>query len=221
MLYVYDELDMAAMRFQLRVEGETVTALEANFKLHPAEVAAKNVELTTEKALASSDLGRTLGTLRYLKTLMAARSTQAAENGGAAADAATAGAAAAGAPEAQPPSTSDAAASAGAAAACSSDPTASCQPPQDADAAAGPEAIMCPICHEFIGAECAMMPCGHSLCYECNMMLIDQLPVSLAPTHRRVACPTCRVRHFIGDIAYVSASGSAQGARTIVPTVTL
>ncbi len=37
-------------------------------------------------------------------------------------------------------------------------------------------AELCPVCQEALGAELAMLPCGHQLCVRCQMALIDRLP---------------------------------------------
>ena len=38
---------------------------------------------------------------------------------------------------------------------------------------------LCPVCQEALGAELAMLPCGHQLCVRCQMALIDRLPGNL------------------------------------------
>ena len=35
------------------------------------------------------------------------------------------------------------------------------------------------MCQEALGAELAMLPCGHQLCVRCQMALIDRLPGNL------------------------------------------
>eukprot|EP00879_Flechtneria_rotunda_P015358 GHRR01016055.1.p1 GENE.GHRR01016055.1~~GHRR01016055.1.p1 ORF type:complete len:718 (+),score=368.98 GHRR01016055.1:492-2645(+) len=73
MLYAHDEVAMARLSITTRLEGEQVSAHEAFFKLTAAEQVIKNSELSVEKALAAGELSRALGTLRYLKTIAAAR----------------------------------------------------------------------------------------------------------------------------------------------------
>ncbi|KAK9841676.1 hypothetical protein WJX74_009916 [Apatococcus lobatus] len=72
-LYARDELEMSVMRLRVRHPHEHVALHEEAFKLHPAEVPVRNKELTMEKLVAEADLARTLGTLRYLEGLKAAR----------------------------------------------------------------------------------------------------------------------------------------------------
>ncbi|KAK9844148.1 hypothetical protein WJX81_006007 [Elliptochloris bilobata] len=79
---------------------------------------------------------------------------------------------------------------------------------------------LCPVCQEALGAELAMLPCGHQLCVRCQMALIDRLSSNLPRSQRRVLCPTCRTRTLVADIAYVDAgctpvdgsAGSSSGA---------
>ena len=40
-------------------------------------------------------------------------------------------------------------------------------------------AEVCPVCQEALGAELAMLPCGHQLCVRCQMALIERLPGNL------------------------------------------
>ncbi len=53
------------------------------------------------------------------------------------------------------------------------------------------------MCQEALGAELAMLPCGHQLCVRCQMALIDRLPGNLprarSPLLRLAAagCLTC------------------------------
>lgn len=76
MLYARDELEMAVLRLQLRLDGEQLNVHEQMFKLHEAEIPVKNQELTTDKAVAEAELRKALGTLRYLEGLKAARPRQ-------------------------------------------------------------------------------------------------------------------------------------------------
>lgn len=39
----------------------------------------------------------------------------------------------------------------------------------------------CPVCHDVLGAELVMLPCGHQLCCRCSMTLIDRAPQSASP----------------------------------------
>lgn len=35
---------------------------------------------------------------------------------------------------------------------------------------------MCPVCHEALGLELAMAPCGHQLCMRCHLAMLDRIP---------------------------------------------
>ena len=39
----------------------------------------------------------------------------------------------------------------------------------------------CPVCHDMLGSELVMLPCGHQLCCKCSMTLIDRAPQSALP----------------------------------------
>ena len=39
----------------------------------------------------------------------------------------------------------------------------------------------CPVCHEALGNELVMLPCGHQLCCRCSMTLIDRAPSTSSP----------------------------------------
>ncbi|KAK9793457.1 hypothetical protein WJX73_010752 [Symbiochloris irregularis] len=73
LLYAADEMAMARMRLRVRLPGEAVRLHEAHFKLHEAELPVKNKELTMDRIASEADLGRALGTLRYLRGLRAAQ----------------------------------------------------------------------------------------------------------------------------------------------------
>ncbi|CAL5225440.1 g8258 [Coccomyxa viridis] len=72
-LYARDELNMSTLRIRTRLPGEFVRPHEVHFKLHEAELPVKNKELTTDRIVAEADLGKQLGTLRYLLGLSSAR----------------------------------------------------------------------------------------------------------------------------------------------------
>ena len=53
----------------------------------------------------------------------------------------------------------------------------------------------CPVCHDVLGSELVMLPCGHQLCCKCSMTIIDRAPqsaspqvLSYLPLHRPVLC---------------------------------
>ncbi|GBF99704.1 hypothetical protein Rsub_12416 [Raphidocelis subcapitata] len=188
LLYAHDELAMATMRMRLRLPGESVAPHEAVYKLHEAELVPRNHELSGDRLLAEEELRRKLGTLRYLRQLRLAR-----ERSEARAAAAAAAAAAEGGGEA---------------------PTGAPAPA----AAPAPEPCPCPVCHEEIGAACAVLPCAHSVCCGCAEALVARLPPGLGWQQRRVGCPTCRARAHVADIAYVDEGGSGTGGRGAVTT---
>ena len=33
---------------------------------------------------------------------------------------------------------------------------------------------MCPVCHEPLGPELVILPCGHQLCCKCSISLVDR-----------------------------------------------
>ena len=69
-VYSFDELEMAMMKMQLRSPGEDLlVGHEKYFKLYKEELVVRNKELTDEKIIATSDLVRARGTLRYLEGL--------------------------------------------------------------------------------------------------------------------------------------------------------
>jgi hypothetical protein len=186
-------------------------------QLHEAELVARNHELTGDRMLAEEELNRKMGTLRYLRQLRLAR-----ERAQARVSAATPARAAADAVEAP-----GAAAGGGGSKGGTSSAAAPAPAPASAPASTGngsgagawalppaPAAEPCPICHEELGATCAVMPCGHALCCNCAEALVARLAPGLAPAQRRIGCPTCRARHAAGDIAWVDEGGGASLALT-------
>lgn len=39
----------------------------------------------------------------------------------------------------------------------------------------------CPVCHDPLGSELVMLPCGHQLCCRCSMTIIDRAPHTSSP----------------------------------------
>lgn len=110
-------------------------------------------ELTTDKVLAEAEIRKTLGTLRYLRSLQAQRKKASA----AAAPEPRSAPGEPGAPgQAQPRQQQEGAQQA------QGGPE---KAAEEQAGAAGEEEEgaqeMCPICHDPIGASCAMLPCGH------------------------------------------------------------
>eukprot|EP00798_Chlamydomonas_sp_ICE-L_P018133 gene18133-24573_t len=222
-LYAHDELDMAVMRMRLRVEGEVILTHEVIYKLHPEEVPVKNADLSTDKIIAQGDLNRTLGTLRYPRTLKQARLKAAVapvdQNRGGAN------------PQAASP-TADAKhalqylrtlkqARLKAAVAPAVDTNEGGANPRAASPTVDEDSsLQCPICLILLppSAQCAVMPCGHQVCLECHTALLDQIPAQTAPAHRAVRCPSCRIRVLVTDIATVDPSASTPRAASILRT---
>lgn len=46
---------------------------------------------------------------------------------------------------------------------------------------AGTSLGSCPVCHDVLGSELVMLPCGHQLCCKCSMTLIDRAPATASP----------------------------------------
>ncbi|DBA99603.1 TPA: hypothetical protein ACH3X3_012177 [Trebouxia sp. C0006] len=61
----------------------------------------------------------------------------------------------------------------------------------------------CPVCHDPLGSELVMLPCGHQLCCRCSMTIIDRAPHTSSPQGKKISCPTCRTRTKVTDVAYV------------------
>ncbi|KAG1676131.1 hypothetical protein FOA52_004971 [Chlamydomonas sp. UWO 241] len=86
-LYAHDELEMAQMRVQLVGDNfddpasapPLLSAHEQLFKLFKSDVPQRNIDLSNERAAASSDLSKALATLRYLRSLQSARARAADE----------------------------------------------------------------------------------------------------------------------------------------------
>merc|ERR1711965_569021 len=72
-LYAHDELSMSVSRMQCVPDYEDIPAAHVNFKVHRAEIPVRNSELTAAKAVEAAELQKSLGTLRYLEGLAAAR----------------------------------------------------------------------------------------------------------------------------------------------------
>ncbi|KAL0019181.1 hypothetical protein WJX77_000293 [Trebouxia sp. C0004] len=61
----------------------------------------------------------------------------------------------------------------------------------------------CPVCHDPLGSELVMLPCGHQLCCRCSMTIIDRAPHTSSPQCKKIRCPTCRAGTKVTDVAYV------------------
>ncbi len=195
-------------------------------------------DLSDDKMVAQADLHRTLGTLRYLRTLQANRQRQQQQQQGQQHDGGgnppqvivLDGAAAA----AQQDGDGDAPA---AAAQGDAPPAAAAEPPQAgsggsgggaaaaaaAGRAGGPVGEICPICHDAMPAQFAMLPCGHMVCPECMAMLLGHAAGGAAGAsaqqqqqqQRRVACPTCRTRHPVDEVSQVDTGGKSGALQSV------
>jgi len=72
-LYAHDELHMSVSRMQCVPDYDDIPAAHVNFKVHRAEVPVRNGELSAAKLVEAAELQKSLGTLRYLEGLAAAR----------------------------------------------------------------------------------------------------------------------------------------------------
>lgn len=62
----------------------------------------------------------------------------------------------------------------------------------------------CPVCHEKLDTKLMVFPCGHLLCCNCMVSLVEMpSPLSAISQRKRIMCPTCRHCTDFGNIAYV------------------
>lgn len=62
----------------------------------------------------------------------------------------------------------------------------------------------CPVCHEKLDTKLMVFPCGHLLCCNCMVSLVEMPSPFPSISHRkRIMCPTCRHCTDFGNIAYV------------------
>eukprot|EP00743_Colponemidia_sp_Colp-15_P012322 GILK01013989.1.p1 GENE.GILK01013989.1~~GILK01013989.1.p1 ORF type:complete len:1573 (-),score=378.23 GILK01013989.1:49-4446(-) len=64
----------------------------------------------------------------------------------------------------------------------------------------------CPICHDTLGADVVILPCGHTLCYQCSSSLMER-----SANQKQLKCPTCRVKVSMADVAFVSDTNNTEG----------
>ncbi|KAL6785091.1 hypothetical protein ACKKBG_A02395 [Auxenochlorella protothecoides x Auxenochlorella symbiontica] len=57
----------------------------------------------------------------------------------------------------------------------------------------------CPICHDALGLQQAMLPCGHRLCPRCSVGLAEHRSAAGG----KILCPSCRARTQLAEIAYI------------------
>eukprot|EP00850_Spirogloea_muscicola_P023159 SM000333S12561 [mRNA] locus=s333:34643:42565:- [translate_table: standard] len=178
LLYALDELNMATTRIRLRLPGEAglpLTEAEQRFVVSPEEVPARNHVLTSDKFVAAEELAKAKGQLRYLKGLQLARRKAATMK------------------------SDDGIEMGGESSKCSSLDGIS----DLGDGAAAEDA--CPVCHERLGLEFAVLPCGHLLCCKCTFALADRAPPfgNGKKHNKRIRCPNCRRGAFVSDIACI------------------
>lgn len=62
----------------------------------------------------------------------------------------------------------------------------------------------CPVCHEKLDTKLMVFPCGHLLCCNCMVSLVEMpSPLPAISQRKRIMCPTCRHCTDFGNIAYV------------------
>ena len=49
---------------------------------------------------------------------------------------------------------------------------------------------MCPVCHDPLGVEVVVLPCGHPLCHGCTLRLLERSRVPALPRHPFRCPPT-------------------------------
>ena len=60
----------------------------------------------------------------------------------------------------------------------------------------------CPICHEILGNDIAMLPCGHMLCVACNVRIVEK--ENKIRNDHIMKCPTCRAITPASETAVVT-----------------
>jgi len=62
----------------------------------------------------------------------------------------------------------------------------------------------CPVCHDEIDNELAMLPCGHILCVKCNLKIVEkENPNRSGKRDQKMRCPTCRAETPASETAMV------------------
>ena len=72
----------------------------------------------------------------------------------------------------------------------------------------------CPICQEDGRAEVSVLPCGHQMCSQCTLVLIERGKSSAGPP-KRISCPTCRQLCPVAEIAYVERGQDRHGEAAV------
>lgn len=67
----------------------------------------------------------------------------------------------------------------------------------------------CPVCHEDISDQMAMLTCGHCLCIGCNLIIIDRQNLETSKNSVKITkCPTCRAVTKVADVSIVATAGT-------------
>ena len=173
-LYALDELQMSRMRIKLRSEGQVLSAEEERYIVLLDEVPTRIEDLQNELVVAEADLNKSLGTLKYLKFLERLNQPGTAHKND---DAGEPGAV---------------------------EFNASTEDTNNAEDVKPLIIEPCPVCHDDIEDDLAMLPCGHILCVTCNLKILEK--ENRARSNKRephMKCPTCRAETLASDTAMV------------------
>jgi len=70
----------------------------------------------------------------------------------------------------------------------------------------GPDDSFCPVCHDLLADEMAMLPCGHLLCLQCNIAITEK--ESRGRQEKVIKCPSCRMASPACETAVVTKAAS-------------
>lgn len=187
-LYMYDELSMCVSRIEIKKDEEIVPPGMELLKISEAEIPIRSVELTADKSVAEDVLQRKLGTLRYLESLQSGQNEKAVflnlKN------------------DHSNITNVVLSSSHGADTMRISQQENGFENKVDRSAK---EDEPCPICQEPLIAftEICMFVCGHRVCFGCQELLIERLPIPLRQKGH-ISCPTCRIRVSVKDICVIA-----------------
>jgi E3 ubiquitin-protein ligase SHPRH len=193
-LYALDELEMCNMRltkipmYEPRRDGEEL------FKLYEEEIPVRSTELSGDKVVAKSELQLKLNTLKYLENLRRQK-LHGRSGGGGGHHHHNNPASPLKSPSPLKAHTNNNA----------SNNNNAVQNHQEEE-----EANICPICHDPLGPQLVMLPCGHAQCIKCNNLMVSRLPSAIPAKHKKIACPVCRKQTLVVEIAYVEAGGQQE-----------
>ena len=69
----------------------------------------------------------------------------------------------------------------------------------------------CPVCHDEIKDDMAMLPCGHILCVSCNLKILDRENRKRCGKAAVIKCPTCRSETPASETAVVTTRDGSTG----------